>query len=55
MTIVRRLERLEAAQPENSMSFRVLFKHDGEPDPVVDPPLGSNERLIMVNYVDPRR
>jgi hypothetical protein len=55
MHMNRRLEKLETQLPENAFSVRVLFKHEGEPDPVVDPPLNALEKQIMVVFVDPKR
>jgi hypothetical protein len=54
MTIARRIERLEAAKPENPMSARVVFTYDGSPVPDPVPPLRPNEMLIAVNFVSPR-
>lgn len=53
MTIVRRIERLEAANPEHPVSARVVFTHNGSPVPDVVPPLRPNERLIAVHFVSP--
>ncbi len=53
MNIERRVNRLEAAMPEHSMSARVVFTHKGGPLPDVVPPLRPNEMLIAVNFVSP--
>lgn len=55
MTMNRRVEKLEAAAPENAVSYRVLRKRKGDPDPVIDPPLGPNEKVIVVSFVAPSR
>lgn len=52
MNMKRRIDRLEADSPENAMSVRVLFKREGEPDPVIDPPLQINEKALTVVFVD---
>lgn len=53
MQMNRRVEKLEATLPENEVSFRVLFKNNGEPAPRIDPPLRKNERAIIVNFGRP--
>jgi hypothetical protein len=54
MNMQRRIGRLEAAKPEHSVSVRVVFTHNGGPQPAIDPPLRPNEMLLTVNFVDPR-
>lgn len=51
MQMNRRLEKLEAVSPENIDSYRVMFKHEGEPNSVIDPPLKPNEQPIIVTFV----
>lgn len=53
MQMNRRIEKLEAALPENEISFRVLLNDKGEPTPGIDPPLRQNEHAIVVNFVTP--
>jgi hypothetical protein len=52
MSMQRRLGRLEAALPENAPSVRILFKSEGEPDPVVEPPLRPGEQAIVTVFVN---
>ncbi len=55
MQMNRRVEKLELALPENALSFRVLFKREGEADPMINPPLAPGERPILVQFVNARR
>ncbi|MES3054590.1 hypothetical protein O6V14_02995 [Sphingomonas faeni] len=54
INLTRRMTKLETEAPGQAM-VRVLFKKDGEPDPVADPPLLPSERAIIVNFVPPLR
>lgn len=53
MQMNRRIEKLEAALPENEISFRVILSDKGEPTLRIDPPLRQNENAIVVNFVTP--
>lgn len=51
INLTRRMTKLESEAPGQDAMVRVLFKKDGEPDPVADPPLLPSERAIIVNFV----
>ncbi len=51
INLTRRMAKLETEAPGQDGLVRVLFKKDGDPDPVADPPLRSSERVIVVNFV----
>lgn len=53
INLTRRMEKLETEAPGLGDRVRVLFKADGDPDPVADPPLLPSERAIVVNFVPP--
>ena len=53
INLTRRMTKLESEAPGQDAMVRVLFKKDGEPDPVADPPLLPSERAIIVNFVPP--
>lgn len=55
INLTRRMTKLETEAPGQDAMVRVLFKKDGEPDPVADPPLLPSERAIIVNFVPPLR
>lgn len=54
INLTRRMAKLETEAPGQDAMVRVLFKKDGEPDPVADPPLRPSEQVIVVNFVPPR-
>lgn len=53
INLTRRMTKLETEAPGQDGLVRVLFKKDGDPDPVADPPLLPSERVIVVNFVPP--
>ncbi|MEG3166397.1 hypothetical protein U1701_17590 [Sphingomonas sp. PB2P19] len=53
INLTRRMEKLETEAPGQGPMVRVLFKRNGDPDPVADPPLLPSERAIVVNFVPP--
>ncbi|RSV20354.1 hypothetical protein CA236_00095 [Sphingomonas sp. ABOLG] len=52
ISIKNRLERLEAAEPENNVRYRLHFLRNGEPTQRL-PALVAHEHLLVVNFVDP--
>jgi hypothetical protein len=51
--LTRRMTKLETEAPGQDAMVRVLFKKDGDPDPVAEPPILPTERAIIVNFVRP--
>ena len=47
--MMRRLDKLEVEVP-NQASMRVLFKQAGQSDPMIEPPLGRNEQVMLVVF-----
>lgn len=53
MNIKRRIQQLETKSPIVGPSFRTIFRHGYEGEVVVDPPLGAEEKLLVVTFVRP--
>ena len=53
INLTRRMTKLETEAPGLGDRVRVLFKANGDPDPVADPPLLPSDRVIVVNFVPP--
>ena len=55
INLTRRMTKLETEAPGQDGLVRVMFKKDGDPDPVAEPPLLPSERAIIVNFVPPSK